>query len=201
MVALIYKLTNDKMNDKEQVRNDHPARTTTITFRVNENLIRKLKEEAEGREISLNTLANQIFKRYIEWDSYEPKVGMIPIAKPVMVQLFENISEDKIVEIASNVGRSAVKDIALFMKHRIDIDSFLEWFETRMKTTSVELSHQRAEDNNNNIIHSYILKHDFGNNWSIFHKTIFESILQEILGKQLKNVSVTPTMFSFSFEE
>jgi hypothetical protein len=118
-----------------------------------------------------------------------------------MVQLFENISEDKIVEIASNVGRSAVKDIALFMKHRIDIDSFLEWFETRMKTTSVELSHQRAEDNNNNIIHSYILKHDFGNNWSIFHKTIFESILQEILGKQLKNVSVTPTMFSFSFEE
>jgi hypothetical protein len=189
------------MNDKEQVRNDHQARTTTITFRVNENLIRKLKEEAEGREISLNTLANQIFKRYIEWDSYEPKVGMIPIAKPVMVQLFENISEDKIVEIASNVGRSAVKDIALFMKHRIDIDSFLEWFETRMKTTSVELSHQRAEDNNNNIIHSYILKHDFGNNWSIFHKTIFESILQEILGKQLKNVSVTPTMFSFSFEE
>jgi hypothetical protein len=125
---------------------------------------------------------------------------MIPIAKPVMIQLFENISEDKTVEIATNVGRSAVKDITLFMKHRIDIESFLEWLETRMKATSVELSHQRAEDNNN-IIHSYILKHDFGNNWSIFHKTIFESILQEILGKQLKNVSVTPTMFSFSFEE
>jgi hypothetical protein len=29
----------------------------------------------------------------------------------------------------------------------------------------------------------------------------FESILQEMLGKPLKNVSVTPTMFSFSFEE
>ena len=74
----------------------------------------------------INTLVNQIFRRYVEWDSYEPKVGMIPVAKPVVIQLFENISEDKIIEIATNVGRSAVKDIALFMKHRIDIDSFLE---------------------------------------------------------------------------
>jgi hypothetical protein len=42
----------------------------------------------------------------------------------------ENISEDKIVEIATKVGQGIVKDIALFMKHRIDTNSFLEWFET-----------------------------------------------------------------------
>jgi hypothetical protein len=65
-----------------------------MTFRVYETSIRKLREEAENREISLNTLVNQIFKRYAEWGSYEPKVGMIPIAKPVLIQLFENISED-----------------------------------------------------------------------------------------------------------
>jgi hypothetical protein len=58
-----------------------------MTFRVNENLMRKLKEDAEDHEISLNTLVNQIFKRYVEWDSYEPKVGMIPIARPVVIQL------------------------------------------------------------------------------------------------------------------
>ena len=133
------------------------------------------------------------------YSSYEPKVGMIPIAKPVLIQLFENISEDKIVEIATTVGRNTVKDIALFMKHRIDIDSFLEWFETRMKTASVEISRQNLDDGNK--IHSYIVRHELGKNWSIFHKTIFESILQEVLGKPLKEFTVTPTMFSFSFEE
>jgi hypothetical protein len=173
------------------------TRTITMTFRVHENLLRKLKEDAEDREISLNTLVNQLFRRYVEWDSYEPKIGMIPIAKPIIIQLFENISEDKIVEIATKVGRSAVKDIALFMKHRIDIDSFLEWFETRMKTTSVEISHEKLDDKT----HSYIIRHGLGKNWSIFHKTIFESILQDILGKPLKNSSVTPTTFSFLFEE
>ena len=79
-----------------------------------------LKEEAEDREISLNTLFNQIFRRYVKWDRYEPKVGMIQIAKPVVVQLFENISEDKIIEIAINVDKSIVKDIALFMENRTD---------------------------------------------------------------------------------
>jgi hypothetical protein len=109
----------------------------------------------------------------------------------------------KIIEIATKVGKGAVKDIALFMKHSIDIDSFLDWFETRMKTASVEISHQRLyEDKNNKIrTHSYIIRHDFGRNWSVFHKTILESILQEMLNKPLQNISVTPTKLSFSFDE
>jgi hypothetical protein len=158
-----------------------------------------LRKEAKDREISINVLVNQVFRRYIEWDSYEPKVGMIPIAKPVVMELFENISEAKIIEIAQNVGNDAVKDIALFMKHRMDVESFLEWFETRMKTSSIEISHQRLGDTNG--VHSYMIKHDLGKNWSIYHKTIFEYILQGVLQKPMKNVLVTPTMFGFEFEE
>ncbi len=131
----------NRVKAKEETKSGgRTTRTATMTFRVNESSMRKLREEAENREISLNTLVNQIFKRYVEWGSYEPKVGMIPIAKPVLIQLFESISEEKIIEIATKVGKGAVKDIALFMKHSIDIDSFLDWFETRMKTASVEIS-------------------------------------------------------------
>jgi hypothetical protein len=194
-------LTVDKTNWNRRT-NDTAAqtKTTTMTFRIYEQLLRKLRKDAQDHGVSLNILVNQILTRYVEWDSYEPKVGMIPVAKPVLIQLFENISEEKIVEIATNVGRSAVKDIALFMKHQINIESFLQWFETRMKTSSVEISHQRL-NNNNSKIHSYIIKHDLGKNWSVFHKTIFESILQDVLGKPLKNVSASSTMLRFEFEE
>jgi predicted HicB family RNase H-like nuclease len=34
-------------------------KTVTITFRIDENVITKLRNEADNREISLNTLANQ----------------------------------------------------------------------------------------------------------------------------------------------
>jgi hypothetical protein len=98
----------------------NPSKSLTITLRINENVLKKMSENAEDRDISLNTLANQIFKRYVEWDSCQPKLGMIPMARPVVIQLFENISGGKIVDIATKVGRGVVKDIALFMKHRID---------------------------------------------------------------------------------
>jgi hypothetical protein len=185
-------------NDKRRMTPENSSKSLTMTFRLNESVLKKMKEEAENHDISLNTLANQIFKRYVEWDSYEPRLGMIPMARPVVIQLFENISEDKIIDIATKVGRTVVKDIALFMKHKIDIDTFLEWFETRMKIASVEVSHQKPDSIQKE--HSYIIKHDLGKNWSLFHKTIFESILQELLGKALKNVYVTSTMFSFTFE-
>lgn len=69
------------------------------------------------------------------------------MSRDKVIQLFKNISGDKIVDIATKVGRGVVNDVALFMKHRIDIDSFLEWFEMRMKTASVEISHQKSEGN------------------------------------------------------
>ena len=193
------KLTVDNSNEQKAIRHEADTKSTTMTFRIYEDLIGRLRREAENDGKSLNILVNQILKRYVEWDSYEAKVGLIPIAKPVLIQLFENISEDKIIEIAVNVGRNAVKEITLFMKHQMNVESFLQWFETRMKMSSVEISHQRLEHNNN--IHSYIIKHDLGKNWSIYHKTIFESILQDILGKPLKNVLVSPTMLRFEFEE
>ena len=55
-------------------------KTATMTFRIDEDILNKLRTESEHRETSLNTFVNQIFKRYVEWDMFESKVGMIPIA-------------------------------------------------------------------------------------------------------------------------
>ena len=82
---------------------------------------------------------------------------MIPIAKPVLVQLFDNISEDKIIDIATNTGRSAIKEMALFMKHKMNLESFLEWFEIRMKSSLIEISYEKC-DSGNSKTHSYIVK-------------------------------------------
>jgi hypothetical protein len=164
-----------------------------MTFRIDESIMNKLRNESEQREVSLNTLVNQILKRYVEWDLYEPKVGMIPLAKPIVVEMFQKMNEDEIVDIARRIGKNAVKDIALFMKGKIDVNSFLSWFESRMKTSSVELNHMIENDS-----HTYIMKHDLGENWSFYHKNLLELIFNEILGKSIDiNISNTTVMFTF----
>ena len=126
-------------------------KTVTMTFRIDESIMNKLRNESEQREVSLNTLVNQILKRFVEWGVFENKVGIIPMPKPIVVELFENMSEDEIIDMAKRVGKNVVKDIALFMKHEINVDSFLEWFETRMKVSSLEVSHKKNNQ------HSYIM--------------------------------------------
>ena len=38
-----------------------------MTFRIDESIMNKLRNESEQREVSLNTLVNQILKRFVEW--------------------------------------------------------------------------------------------------------------------------------------
>jgi hypothetical protein len=174
----------------------HGRRTITMTFRIEEGTMDLLRIESENREVSLNTLVNQILRRYVEWDMYEAKVGMLPIAKPVVSALFGEISKDQVVELAKKVGKNAVHDIALFMKSRMDLPSFLSWFEMRMKSSSIEFSRNRLANGTN----TYVMRHDLGYNWSLYHKTLLELIFNEVLQKRI-DVKITPTTIILSFDE
>jgi len=170
-------------------------KTATMTFRLDEEIIEKLRVESKNRAISTNTLVNQALKRFLEWDMYQTKIGLVSINKPVFVKVFEKFKQNEIIEIASNVGKNEVRDIALFMKGKIDLDSFISWFEMRMMNSSVQVSHSIEKGT-----HNYIMKHDLGKNWSIYHKTILELIFEEFLKKKI-DVKYNKNMISFQFSE
>jgi hypothetical protein len=112
-----------------------------MTFRIDENVIKILRSESKRNQITLNSLVNQLLKRYVEWDMYQPKVGLVPIAKPIVVELFSKMSKEDISTMAKEIGKDVVHDIALFMKNRMDLDSFLSWFERRMASSLTETNH------------------------------------------------------------
>lgn len=170
-------------------------KTSTMTFRIDEDVLNKLRAESEHRETSLNTFVNQIFKRYVEWDMFESKVGMVPIAKPIIVELFGKLTKEEIVEMANRIGKNVVRDIALFMKGDINLGSFLSWFEARMKASSIEINH-----NMKNGYHTFIVKHDLGENWSLYHKTVLELIFSEVLDKKIQ-FDYNAGMISFKFSD
>lgn len=156
-------------------------KTSTITFRLDENVIQRLRKESEKRQISLNLLVSQALRNFLEWDMYQTKVGFVSVNKPVFVEIFEKMTKKEIIEIAARVGNTAVQDIALFMKGRMDIDSFISWFEMRMINSSVQISHS-TEDGH----HRLIMKHDLGKNWSLYHKTVLEYIFSNIFKKKIE---------------
>ncbi|HEX5519645.1 MAG TPA: hypothetical protein VFX18_04325 [Candidatus Nitrosocosmicus sp.] len=181
------------MHDPDYLNEGIPKKTSTMTFRIDDNVLRILRSESERHQISLNTLINQLLKRFVEWDMYESKVGMIPIAKPIVVELFNKMSKEEISKMALDIGKNAVHDISLFMKNKMDLDSFLSWFETRMNSSLTETNHSIQ-----NGFHVYVLKHELGENWSLYHKIILQSIFNEIFEKTV-DIQISNTTIRFKF--
>jgi hypothetical protein len=165
----------------------------TMSFRLDMDILEKLKKEAEREDVSLNVLANRIFKRYVEWDVFESKVGMVPVARPILDALFKKFTEKEIVELAHTIGQNIVGDIARFMKGDMSLNSFISWFETRMKMSRFEMNHDVRGQN-----HTYIVKHDLGYNWSLYHKTVLELIFHDVLEKPIK-FEMNERMITFTF--
>jgi hypothetical protein len=170
-------------------------RSATMTFRIDEHVLNLLKKESERRDVSLNILVNHVLRQYVEWDMYACKLGMVPVAKSVLSALFDKMTPQETIELASKVGHSATHDIALFMKSEMDLPSFLSWFEARMKNSSIEFSHRLV-----NNTHTYVMKHELGYNWSLYQKTLLQLMFSEIFEKQI-DISIYGTTLKFQFRE
>ncbi|MDE1767636.1 MAG: hypothetical protein KGI27_15385, partial [Thaumarchaeota archaeon] len=155
-------------------------KTSTITFRLDDDAIHRLRDLSKVQEVSTNTLVNRALKRFIDWDVYLPRSGFVILSKPVLKKLFDGLDEKSVVEIASTIGKEGIEDIALFMRGKVELTSFISWYETLMINSSVQVSH--LVDNG---FHNMVLKHDLGRKWSLYQKTILELIFKELFQKKI----------------
>jgi hypothetical protein len=99
---------------------------------------------------------------------------MIPIPRLLVEKLFEKRSKQEIIELATNVGKNELEDILLFMNKKKDWILFLNWFKIRLQNSSIEVTYTIEKNK-----HTFIMKHGMGENWSFYHKEIFELISKE----------------------
>ncbi len=181
------------INDLSEKNKNPIKNTTTMTFRLDSNIMQKLYDKAERDDISINSIVNHILKRYIEWDMFENKSGMVPVSKPVVKDLFGRLSKEEVIDLSTEIAKNSVYDTALFMKGKVDPDSFISWFLSRMKNCS------EITSTNENGIHTFIFKHELGENWSLYHKTVVESIFNDFLHKPI-HISMTGSTLVLKFE-
>jgi hypothetical protein len=124
---------------------------------------------------------NQALRRFIDWDVYLPRSGFVILTRPVLKKILDGLDEKFIVEIASTIGKEEIEDVVLFMRGKVDLRSFLSWYETMMLNSSVQTSHLIDEG-----VHSIVLKHDLGKKWALYQKTILELVFKQVLHKHVE---------------
>jgi hypothetical protein len=186
---------------ENEVYDNKPSKTRSITFRLESSVIEELQFEADYRETSLNVLINQILRRYSNWERYENKIGMIPIPKvllfSVMDQVVKSGSEngiedmttfkESLVKDLAQIAFNFLKDSVLLIKKNYSLISVLEVLEQYMKVIGINSDHREDEDGR----HVYVIQHKLGEVWSLFIKELLILIFEN-LGKVKVEISSTP---------
>ncbi len=166
---------------KRQSHTQNKPSTRSITYRLPEKLINELETEASQKNTSQNVLVKQILERYVEWDRFSSKIGMIPVPKSILKSLGDELDGQDIDEII-NLIFPMIKDAVLFIKGGYDLKRCIETLEDYMKAAGMNSDH-RVEGN----VHSFIIQHDLGIKWSVFTEQLLSQIFRSFVpDKELK---------------
>ena len=147
--------------------------TNTISYRLPSKVLNELETEAREKNISQNVLVKQILTKYVEWDRFAQKMGMIPVPQKVLRSLGGDLSNEDLLRIIDALFQ-IIKDSVLFMKGGYDIKRTIETLEDYMRNSGMESDHRKE-----NGLHHFIIQHKMGMQWSIFTELLLKKVFVE----------------------
>ena len=167
--------------------------TEGITFRIPSSSINQLREESKKKQVTLNTLVNQIIKDHLDWHASAALAGFFYVSRSTFSRLLDHLTEEEISELAIIIAKRDL-DIGL-LTGELTLSSFLNILENYSRISNFAYKHEVANE-----VHNFIIQHDMGRNYSFFVKEIFQHIFQEIFKIRL-DFTITDKTVRFKFRE
>ena len=168
-------------------------KTCLVTFRLPEELVEDLREESKNTQISLNTLANQILNKYVAWERPSGKLGLIPMPRPLVKEIFRDMPNKRIQRVARNSCKDAIKELVLIKEGNLTLDSFILVFNEWLRASWIVHRYKKNIEG-----HHYVIYHNLNKTFSIYLAELFISILDD-LHNYRREITVRQDSLSIAF--
>ena len=175
------------VSTKRQTHTSKKESTRSITYRLPEKLVSELETEATQKSISQNVLVKQILEKYVQWDRFSNKVGMIPVPKKILESLGEELDGKDIDQIITLMF-PMIKDTVLFIKGGYDLKRCIETLEDYMRASGMNSDHRVEGD-----LHIFLIQHDLGMKWSVFTEQLLTQVFRSFLPDKELSFQTTDT--------
>jgi hypothetical protein len=169
--------------------------TESISFRVNKEILDKLKAEADDRRLSTNSLAIQIFSDYVAWHFAAQKAGFIAITSKLVWKLLEKVEEDEIARIAREFARNGSKEVLLILRSECSMESMLDVVETWARVCGYTFKVLTKDDST-----TYVIQHNMGRKWSILIRELLSQIYEDF-GRPSPAFDISDNIVSYRIEQ
>ena len=170
---------------KRQKHIPKKEKTRNVTYRLPVHIVEELETEAMNQNISHNVLAKQILGKYISWDRFADKIGMIPVPRKILENLGSKMNANDINTIINTI-KPVITDNVMFIKGKYDLKRCIETLEDYMRASGMKSDH-RVEGS----LHHFVIQHELGFKWSLFTAQLLKEIFHEFVPQQ--NVKVQTT--------
>jgi len=175
------------LTSKRQDYKPKKESTRSITYRLPEKLVTELETESTQKGISQNVLVRQILEKYIQWDRFSSKIGIIPVPKCILESLGAELDEKDIDEMITLMF-PLIKDTVLFIKGGYDLQRCIETLEDYMRASGMNSDHRVNGD-----MHTFLIQHELGIKWSIFTEQLLNHVFRNFLPEKELRFQTTET--------
>jgi len=151
-------------------------KTVTISFRISEKAFKALQEDSKKNNISLNTLANQMFTTYADFDRFLQRFHMIKLSTPTFKRILNASAKEAIVEAGASAGSSVPESFILAKMGEITPANAVEYL--RLMGTYANLFDYSEISASGKA--SITLTHELGSNGSLFLASYAEAIFKSV---------------------
>jgi hypothetical protein len=169
-----------------------PKRNTeSITFRLDSNVLGRLRSEAAQKDVSINTLVSQVMKQHCDWHSNAAKAGFIAVRKGFLTKIMDKISAEEIRLVSKELAAKETKDFVLLLRSEYNLDSALSVAENLIRISGYPFRHETTDT-----VHSYVIQHDMGSKMSLHLASLYESLFQDF-GLERVQMDISDNVLSF----
>jgi hypothetical protein len=182
MVYLLHRIIEIILDNPTEVKRQKHLRvkekTRNVTYRLPVHIVEELETEAMNRNISQNVLAKQVLGKFISWDRFADKIGMIPVPRKILEDLGSKM-EAKDINTIINTIKPIITNNVMFIKGKYDLKRCIETLEDYMRASGMNSDH-RVEGS----LHHFVIQHELGFKWSLFTAQLLKEIFHEFLPEQ-----------------
>jgi hypothetical protein len=153
----------------------------TISFRISQTAFKALQDDANKNNISLNTLANQLFMAYADYDRFLQKFHMVKLSSPTFRRVLSAATREAIIEAGRSAGASIPESFVSAKMGEVNPTTAVEYLRLMGAYANLFDYSQTALTGRNSIT----LTHDLGANGSVFLASYVEALFKSA-GKSVK---------------
>ena len=193
-------LSEKKKQDNDDDNNKNKDKLLHQGFRIQEQVIKTLAEEAARKGISVSNLVNKILTNYTTHEMQFEELGFILVSKDFLRKIFNVVDDEKgIQDFGREIGIAMAKEyVSYFYPHvnSITLLQFLDYWFRRFQSCK----HIVENNNDRSQRHYFVVNHDINIKFSFALRAILEGLIEPVSKTTVEFRDVTTNSITFSFD-